>query len=413
MLAPLREWNQRREDLHIARLTCIVRTGLRPIPRGFLRGMAAQEQQREQERDTRKRVLAFTRCAMSSHAWSLRRVARCLQLAYRTLADWRNRWNDLQDRLPPKPLGRFPLSATPQEQAEIDFWIRFSGPRIGVPSLEVLFPELPRREIAYLLWRTRQHIKLERNEKYPPSVLRWHRAGTVWAMDFCEPDNAIDALYPYILVVTDLATGCVLAARPCFNANAATTVAVLTELFLAYSPPLVIKSDNGPHFIAQEVAVLLDTWAVALLLSPPYTPKYNGAVEARNGSIKTYAADFARFHGRIGRWSCDDVEGARLLVNHSPALDHLLNPAEGFAFRSTIDLDLRRVFWEAIAAAFDRRRQQWLAKGQVNARLGLDGEPMRQGVLERLAIADALQELGLLTIRSEPVSQPIHGTKSA
>jgi hypothetical protein len=55
--------------------------------------------------------------------------------------------------------------------------------------------------------------------------------------------------------------------------------------------PLVLKSHNGSSFIADEMRRFLDGWQVRPLFSPPYTPEYNGAIEAGNGALKTRTAD--------------------------------------------------------------------------------------------------------------------------
>ncbi|MGA2498936.1 MAG: hypothetical protein ABSH20_14435, partial [Tepidisphaeraceae bacterium] len=77
----------------------------------------------------------------------------------------------------------------------------------------------------------------------------------------------------------------------------------------------MLKTDNGSHFIASEVRDLLAVTNITHLLSPPMTPRYNGAQEASIGSLKTRAMHIAAAAGRFGCWSCDDVEAARLEAN--------------------------------------------------------------------------------------------------
>ena len=54
---------------------------------------------------------------------------------------------------------------------------------------------------------------------------------------------------------------------------------------------------------------------VQVLFSPAYTPRYNGAIEAGNGSLKTRTHHHAALHGRAGAWTCDAVEAARQEAN--------------------------------------------------------------------------------------------------
>jgi len=67
--------------------------------------------------------------------------------------------------------------------------------------------------------------------------------------------------------------------------------------------------------IAEAFQEFPDRWQVFALLSPPRLPRYNGAVEAGNGSVKTRVRQEAARHGRIGCWTSDDLEAARLQAN--------------------------------------------------------------------------------------------------
>jgi hypothetical protein len=87
--------------------------------------------------------------------------------------------------------------------------------------------------------------------------------------------------------------------------------AVLKEV----DAPLVLKSDNGSHFTGEEMRGLLDRRGIVHLVSPPGTPRYNGAVEAGIGSLKTRSHLEAARQDRPGQWTCDDVEKARLQAN--------------------------------------------------------------------------------------------------
>jgi hypothetical protein len=52
------------------------------------------------------------------------------------------------------------------------------------------------------------------------------------------------------------------------------------SIFSTRGPPLVLKSDSSGPFVAEPFEELLKQWQVLALLSPPRTPRYNGAVEA-------------------------------------------------------------------------------------------------------------------------------------
>src|SRR5581483_8822513 len=54
---------------------------------------------------------------------------------------------------------------------------------------------------------------------------------------------------------------------------------------------------------------------VLALYSPPRTPRYNGAIEAGIGSLKTRTETHASRHGRPGQWTSDDVAAAQEEAN--------------------------------------------------------------------------------------------------
>ena len=62
---------------------------------------------------------------------------------------------------------------------------------------------------------------------------------------------------------------------------------------------------------------MLKAEGIWLLLSPPGTPEYNGACEAGIGSLMTRANHESFRNDRPGEWTCDDIEGARLMANQT------------------------------------------------------------------------------------------------
>ena len=106
-----------------------------------------------------------------------------------------------------------------------------------------------------------------------------------------------------------------LAWLPVLDETAETTIGVLQWLFLEHGPPLVLKSDNGSGFIAEAMQRFLEHWQVRPLFSPPYTPEYNGSIEAGNGALKTRTHEEAARQGRAGHWTADDIEAARRMAN--------------------------------------------------------------------------------------------------
>ncbi len=227
----------------------------------------------------------------------------------------------------------------------------------------------------------------------------WTNIGSVWAIDYTEPPVAIDGEFRYLLCVRDLASGCMLLALPCRFADAQTTVSALLLLFAGHGVPLVLKSDNGSHFVADSVRELLLHRGVTLLHSPPYTPQYNGACEAGLGALKTRTHHLAAREGDPATWTCNQVEAARLQANRIDVARRGSTPEQLFASRSPIDDQQRQQFLGAVAA---RSQQRW------DDAVGTNLMPRPSfDVIRRQATTDALLGIGLLQLRRRPVRQPL------
>lgn len=347
------------------------------------------------QRRVRRRVLAFRRWT-ARLGWTGPQVADYLGIAYRTLQRWEAAWRErrLAGRCQGRPSQRSPLSV----RQRLLGLIALLGPGVGAPTLQAMCPEMARREIQAMLRRYRRVWRL----RHLLHVLHWHHPGTVWAMDFAEPPRAVDACFPYLLAVRDLASGQQLLWLPVTNETAETAIAALRSLFQEHGPPLVLKSDNGSAFIDRGFGTLLMANEVAHLRSPPETPEYNGSCEAGIGSMKTRTHHQAARHGRPGEWACDDVEAARLQANETarPWGPRQPTPDEGWAQRRPTGAKERTAF-AATVRQFEREaRRDWgLGEG---ARL----DDKEQAALDRLAITRALLSRGLLTLSPDGGTQP-------
>lgn len=271
------------------------------------------------------------------------------------------------------------------------------GPDIGVPTLRDHCPSVPRR----LLEETLHRVRADWHKKSPAKrlrCLRWNSPGSIWAIDYTDAPGPIDGVYPYACVVRDITTGFIITARPVVHADSDTTIAVLQDCFQRHEPPLVLKSDNGSHFTEFRVRLLLHHHRVSLLLSPPRTPRYNGACEAGIGAIKSRCEHLAQADGNGPAWTSNHLEAARLWSNSRPSSPTGLTPQQLFAARRPICPDQRSRFLRAV--------------DQAKARLSLTiQQPITADALTRIATAETLTSLGYLTIRSRPVPQPISEQK--
>lgn len=200
----------------------------------------------------------------------------------------------------------------------------------------------------------------------------------------------------YLFAVRDLASHYQIAWIPVPDLRAETVLPLLEQLFEEHSAPLVLKSDNGSAFIAEQLRGAMRAEEIAQLFSPPRRPSYNGALERSNGVLKTYTHQHAMAEGHPFRWTSDDLQRARELANmiSRPWGHRGPTPEEAWQAREPITAEQRAEF----KAVLTRHR------AQACQDLGLDES---EGLLahtdqarrDRLALRRALEELGYLTMQ--------------
>jgi transposase InsO family protein len=362
----------------------------------------AEIQRRALEQRVRQRAVDFA-MALAGLGHERGEAARRLGLAERTLRQWEY---DLDHRPESAPsLGR-PLadSGTEQQQAVVSL-LNQCGPGISVATLRHHFPIVARNELTELLrcyrqaWRT-QHRRA-------PHILRWLRPGTVWAMDFAEAPRPIDGRFDYLLAVRDLASGRQLLWRPIEADNAEVVIRELTPLFMSHGAPWVMKTDNGSAFIADPLTRFLGRWQCLSLFSPPYTPSYNGSIEAAIGSLKTRSERLAAQLAHPGRWTSAVVEAARQEANTTARPRRLrgATPDDVWFHRQPLTAGERDQFRATV-----RRLQQ---EFRVEKCLPLIGDLSRtdQACVDRIAIRRALVAHDLLLFRRKSIPAPIERLK--
>ena len=296
------------------------------------------------------------------------------------------------------------------QRGEVLAVIHELGLRIGVPTLRDCFPDIARAELTDLLkrcrrvWRRRYHACLH--------VLDWRMPGIAWAVDFAQPPHPIDGVYPYLLAVRDLASGQSLLWRPLKTATAIEALLALAPLFAIHGAPLVLKADNGSPFRAALMQAFLDVCGVIPLYSPPRMPRYNGAIEAGIGSLKTRTEEHATWQGHPGEWTCDDAEAARAEANATARPRGLSKPTPDEAWQARHRLSrAERAYFRA---AVDQHRQRARAERGWPAAASdawLPSEEDRS--IDRVAIPRALVECGYLLYRRRRIPLPFSKRKAA
>jgi len=361
------------------------------------RGPEGQRERRERESDARKLLATYMEEASLCGA-SAAEAAEEIGVPASTLNHFVRR-REL-DHLEPKPLGPPAKRADRAMRAEILGVFAECGPSLGLPTLRCLFPEVARRELTD--YRDRYRRAYVHGKTVDVEVLDWRVRGAVWAIDYTTPPCPVDASYPQILSVRDLASYRHLMALPVHAATAKSTAEALAALFVEHGPPLVLKHDNGTHFTAGEVSAVLDGAGVLRLPSPPYTPPYNGSCEAGIGAHATRAHHEAARHGRPGEWTCDDVEAARLSANQTgrPWGAHGPTPDEAWADRRPLCDGMRRALRDAV----DRLDQVVrLERGLVGLELG----ERELASLRREVTRRALVALGILVVKRRETRLPL------
>jgi hypothetical protein len=264
-----------------------------------------------------------------------------------------------------------------------------------------------RAELADLVHRYRA-VWRERHRQ-PLRILHWTTPGRVWAIDFAESPQPIDGHFNYLLAVRDLASGMQLLWRPMPAATAEVAGGALAALFAARGAPLVLKSDNGSHFAADAVQLLLLAHQVEWLPSPPACPRYNGAIEAGIGSLKERTETYAARAGHAAYWTADDVAGACAEANAlaRPRGEAGPSPEVIWSQRSWITGAERAAFQERVRV--ERNDEKQTASACEKSMQGVWSER----VTARRAVRRALEECGYLLYQRRRILPTITRPKVA
>jgi transposase InsO family protein len=315
------------------------------------------------------------------------------------------RWchNDLL----PRPLGRPCQRADVAIRNQAIGFLRVTDAALSLPTFQAQFPGLARREAQDLLLRFRCHCRQDNQRLL--YVLHWHHPGTVWATDHVQPPFPVDGCYPYLLAVRDLASGQTLCWLPVESQDAQTTIGVLYALFSLFGRPLVLKFDNGSGFIADATRRFLHAYGVVPLVSPPYTPEFNGACEAGNGALQVRTLHLAAHAGRPAFWTSHDTEAARHQANelNYPQGPNGPTPAQIWAARQPFPLDKRTAFRHTL------NEHQAQVRQQLGHLTDTALSQQTQDSIDRTAIRRALVEHGLLSFTRRSFTPTLKSLKMA
>lgn len=116
------------------------------------------------------------------------------------------------------------------------------------------------------------------------------------------------------------------------STSAASTIAVLQQLFARYGLPLEVVSDNGHQYISEEFKTLLKSLGVLQTLVPTYHPQSNGQAER---TIQTFKHSLSKMQLDFNDNSSVTAKVKRFLLRYrsSPHSTTGSSPAELFLGR--------------------------------------------------------------------------------
>jgi hypothetical protein len=219
--------------------------------------------------------------------WSMRRLVPALGLSRSSVTRWMGRLRRGLPaiRPPARQKARLETSATLDAAiGKLHHGVHRSG---GAPALwQAWQAYISRREFDGRVRACRLQRQREQRENFWRIV--WRRAGAVWAMDPAEYGEVRWNL------VGDLASRLRFELLVALDLPVRRIVAHLVVLFDRYGAPLVLKRDNGSNLVHPAVDEACDAYGVLTLTSPPYYPRYNGAIEYAQREIKAAVAVLTR-----------------------------------------------------------------------------------------------------------------------
>ncbi len=395
---------QREEERHLEVVRSVVAEAGRATAPETPRGFERQRGQRELEARVRQRTMRMWH-HLKTRGCRHADVARRVDVGRSTLAIWRQRWH--ANKLSARPLGRPVQRLSTETLRKIQDQLVVHGPGTGLATLQLMFPEVPRRELK--VQRDRFRKKWRDEHKQLVESLRWTRPGTVWALDFTEPDRPLEDPFRQVLLVRDLGSKRNLLWLPLERATGRAVLDALRGLIATHGAPLVIKLDNAKAFDIPELQAFVESMNVLYLKSPPYAPWYNGSVESGIGTLKAYTHHAAARADHPEYWTCDDLEAGLRRANHYGRPAGLDGPSSDEAWVSRLAVTnserirFRRQVLERWADITTREQKE-------------QGGPLNKHELAR-AVRDAIQwaltEEGLLEIRRRRISPAIKRAKAS
>ena len=260
----------------------------------------------------------------------------------------------------------------------------------GAPALfQTLKTWLSRRSFQILVRARRQEIAREREAAC--TRIEWSRPAAVWAMD---PGQLGPRRWN---LVGDLASRFRFELVAATMLPARTIAGQLEQLFAQHGAPLVLKRDNGSNLAGGEVDEILAAHGVIALNSPPYYPRYNGAIEYAQRELKA----------RVGRLTAQGLELDEALANAPTLLNATPRPCLDDQTAAEVFYPARDDFQQQFTLT-RRKEIHDLIQDEascIRVRMERCGHHA-QGAAWRRAVEQWLEENGLMTVHQPQIVLP-------
>jgi transposase InsO family protein len=244
---------------------------------------------------------------------STREMSDAVGLGYRTLLRWKKRVGAGKPALTPpgpKKTGPLPLEEVRREIEALRHGRRRSR---GICALQVRYQSvLSRRSVSEMAGQERAKRNLAR--QHVCKRVTWKEPNLAWAIDGTEwgKDQQGDRLHVH--AVQDLCSRYRFEPLVATESKGEAVALHLEKLFQKHGPPLFLKRDNGSPLNHASVDRVLADNGVIPLNSPPYYPKYNGAVEK---GIREMKQALGECLPQATKWQPDQIRPYILAVHHA------------------------------------------------------------------------------------------------
>ena len=159
------------------------------------------------------------------------------------------------------------------------------------------------KDRVYTIWR-REGLKVP--QKQPKCARLWLADGScirhrpqyknhVWSYDFVADRTADGRPFKILNIIDEYTRECICSFVD-RRINSQKVILVLADLFLQRGIPQLIRSDNGPEFIAKKLMKWMNLLEVKPLFIHPGSPWENGYCESFNGKMRYELLDGELFY---------------------------------------------------------------------------------------------------------------------